>query len=393
VGIQIKFLKVHQNHESADAELAAKVGVGAHRVLLPGVEGTASIGCGCLGEAERPKVRMEDFTDFIAECDRAPRLNELAPFFSATAAGRSGMPWRRPDVDRRLLPRDPLVKRFIALHERRQGPFDQHYLSSIPYRFEEECRLGCAILRYASDRSDPISLYSLGTAEGTMARTISELADGLVETLSCSPNVENERSFFAHGTPPHASFFCGPFHHLTPSAFIESEALRHFQAGFDIIMEDTTFQMYSPNRKKQIAFVAQNLKPDGILLLVEKFRHGDDSEYKRREDQKDFGFKARYFSTVQILAKEEEVLTQMNENEVTLEEITAVLRDVFLECFVTWNSGNFYTLAASNSPNNLKRLVSKMGRPALPAEYTYSELPFRLYDRVRLASPRKPSDR
>jgi hypothetical protein len=322
---------------------------------------------------------MHDFTDFIAECDRAPRLNELASFFSATAAGRSGMPWRRPDVDRRLLRRDPLVTRFINLHEKRQGPFDQHYLSSIPYRFEEEVRLGTAILRYAADRVEPLKLYSLGTAEATMARTISELAAGGVRSLACSPNVENERSFMAYGTPRYATFFCGPFHHLTPNLMSDREDLNPFADGFDIIMEDTTFQMYSPKRNEQIAFVMQHLKTDGILLLVEKFQHDDIGEYRRREQQKDFGFKARYFSSEQIQAKEEEVLIRMNDNEVTLGEIAKVLNDDFVACYVTWNSGNFYTIAASNSARNVKRLVSKMGQPALPSEYVYEALPRKLH--------------
>jgi len=331
---------------------------------------------------------MKDLPNFLEECDRAPRLNELAAFFAATAAGKSGMPRRRPEIDRRLLPHDPLMRRFIDLHENRQGPFDQHYLSSIPYRFEEECRVGCAILRYAAERDNPTLLYSLGTAEATMARTVSEMGDGVVESLSCSPNVENEKSFNAYGPPPHAQFFCGPFHRLTSETIGNTEGLRQFAGGFDIIMEDTTFQMYSPNREQQVAFVRQHLKSDGILLLIEKFRHEDADEYRRREFQKDFGFKARHFSEEAIRNKEDQVLTVMNENEVTLTQIANVLRHRFLECFVTWNSGNFYTIAASNDSKNLKKFVSRLGRPALPAEYVYSDAPFRLYDRVRLPSRR-----
>jgi len=91
---------------------------------------------------------MQDFTQFHEECERGARLNELADFFSSTAAGRAGVPIRRPSLDFRLLERNPETERFAALHAVRQGPFDQHYLSSIPYRYEEEIRLGTAILRY-----------------------------------------------------------------------------------------------------------------------------------------------------------------------------------------------------------------------------------------------------
>lgn len=322
---------------------------------------------------------MQDFSDFIAECDRAPRLNELSEFFASTAAGMSGKPSKRPAVDQRLLAHNALTKKFTALHQVRQGPFDQHYLSSIPYRFEEECRSGCAILRYAETLGRPLNLYSLGTAEGTMARTISELGEGSVRSLSCSPNIENEKSFYAHGTPPHATFFRGPFHHLTPEVIRSENHLRRFARGFDIILEDTTFQMYSPNREQQVAFVAQNLAVDGIFLFVEKFRHDDIEEYRRREFQKDHGFKARYFSSADIQSKEQLVLTKMNENEVTLRQMGSVLKPLFGSCFVTWNSGNFYTLAASNSRQNLRRFISKLGRPALPTEYMYGEFPYSLY--------------
>lgn len=142
---------------------------------------------------------MQDFTQFHEECERGARLNELADFFSSTAAGRAGVPIRRPSLDYRLLERNPETERFAALHAVRQGPFDQHYLSSIPYRYEEEIRLGTAILRYSSAGQPPLTLYSLGTAEGTMARTISELADGRVLSLSCSPTIENKESFYAWG--------------------------------------------------------------------------------------------------------------------------------------------------------------------------------------------------
>lgn len=325
---------------------------------------------------------MQDFDRFLDECERAPRLNELYGFFSTTAAGHKGMPVRRPNLDLRLLPGDRVFREFAALHNLRQGPFDQHYLSSIPYRFEEECRIGSAILKYARSRRTGLALYSLGTAEGTMARTICELGQGKIESLSCSPNIENQRSFYAYGVPPHASFFHGPFHHLTPELIRNSEDLRKFSDGFDIILEDTTFQMYSHNRNDQIRFVSQNLKVDGLFLFVEKFKAPDDTEYRLRELQKDHGFKARFFSEADIRAKAQEVLTPMNRGEVTLREMAISLRRYFKNCSVTWNSGNFYTLIASNSAVNLDRFLAKLCPPAIPGEYVYENLPFSLYSKT-----------
>lgn len=314
---------------------------------------------------------MQDFDDFLAECDLGPRINELTGFFAATAAGKSGVPIRRPVVDSRLLPSDELLHKLISLHAARQGFFDQHYHSSIPYRLEEECRMAYALLKYARHLSAPLSLYSLGTAEGTMARTLSELSGGLIRTLSCSPNAENYKCFMEYGEPPHADFFLGPFHRLSKEFLRTDQRLAKFASGFDVILEDTTFQMYSPNRSKQIEFVAQHLRDGGILLLVEKFRAMDENDYECREYQKDFGFKARYFSVDEIERKANLVLKTMFNGEVTLAEMSRAVSAHFNRCVITWNSGNFYGLAASNSEENLDLYLSQMAEPAIPHEYVY----------------------
>jgi hypothetical protein len=319
---------------------------------------------------------MQNFDDFFIECERAPRLNHLAEFFAETAAGRGGMPTRKPVADMRLLPSDDLMHRLVELHARRQGHFDQHYHSSIPYRLEEECRMAYALLRYAQQSVEGLSLYSLGTAEGTMARTLSEMGQGQIQSLSCSPNEENYKCFKAFGDPPHAEFFLGPFHHLTKNYIRGEKTLERFSAGFDVILEDTTFQMYSPNRHQQIGFVAQHLNEAGILLLVEKFQAADPSDYEAREAQKDFGFKTRYFDRGDIERKAKRVLTTMHDSEVTLADMAAAVYAHFRYCVITWNSGNFYGLAASNNENNLRRYLSVLVQPAIPREYTYGPEPF-----------------
>ncbi|WP_142781654.1 class I SAM-dependent methyltransferase [Agrobacterium sp. T29] len=314
---------------------------------------------------------MQEFDQFISECDRGPRLNQLAKFFSETAAGDSGIPRRKPVVDTRLLPNDVLMRQFIELHARRQGNFDQHYHSSIPYRLEEECRMAYTILRYSRSSLESLSLYSLGTAEGTMARTLSELSGGKIQSLSCSPNEENHKCFMAFGDPPHASFFLGPFHRLSKEYLRADAKLARFSGGFDFIFEDTTFQMYSANREMQIEFIAQHLKPDGIMLFLEKFRSADENDYVAREAQKDFGFKTHYFGTDEIVRKKDAVLNTMHDCEVTLQAMAAAIYNQFRHCVVTWNSGNFYELAASNSTENLQKYVSLLPEPAIPVEYVY----------------------
>ena len=314
---------------------------------------------------------MQEFKEFFIECDRAPRLNNLADFFAETAAGRGGVPIRKPVADMRLLPNDDLMYRLVELHARRQGYFDQHYHGSIPYRLEEECRMAYALMQYGLQRVDGISIYSLGTAEATMARTLSELANGKIQSLSCSPNEENYNCFKAFGDPPYAEFFLGPFHHLTRDHMRSEKRLARFSEGFDVVLEDTTFQMYSPNRQQQIGFVAKHLKADGILLFLEKFRAVDAGDYAAREAQKDFGFKTRYFGREEIERKSKRVLETMHDSEVSLADMATAVYAHFRHCAVTWNSGNFYGLAASNSAENLTHYLSLLSQPAIPREYTY----------------------
>lgn len=314
---------------------------------------------------------MRGLKDFLIECDLGPRINELNGFFASTAAGNSGVPIRKPVADIRLLPDDGLLRSMVALHAARQGNFDQHYHGSIPYRLEEECRMAHAILKYTRKMGGALSLYSLGTAEGTMARTLSELSCGQIETLSCSPNAENYECFRQYGEPPNAEFFLGPFHRLTKDVLASEPRLAKFASGFDLILEDTTFQMYSADRAKQIEYVAQHLKRDGIFVFVEKFRSPDMEEYGRRERQKDFGFKTRYFPHEEIERKKTAVLGKMFDNEVTLAQMSSAIGNRFRYCAVTWNSGNFYSLAASNAKENLDRYLDQMDGPAIPLEYVY----------------------
>ncbi|MGH0360517.1 class I SAM-dependent methyltransferase [Sinorhizobium meliloti] len=328
-----------------------------------------------IGKSNTPAVEQQ-WLDFFRECDDAPRLNEMAGFFSETAAGRSGVPVKVPSPDRRFFLGDVALETFMSAHLKIWGRFDPHYFGSIPYRLEEDIRQGDALFRYAiANNVSPLRFYNLGAAESTLARTLAELGEGKIETLSCSPDKANEESFFLHGKPANATFFLGPFHHLTRSRIASTPALSHFSDGFDIILEDTTFQMYSPNRKAQIAFVKDNLKDDGIFLFVEKFRQVDPDEYLRRELQKDHGYKARFFNPDDLKKKNSVIIKPMNLNENTVADMAQALAAYFRYGCVTWNCGNFYTLAASNSAENLRRLITAMAPPCIPNEYVYMNTP------------------
>ncbi|MDR6100486.1 tRNA (cmo5U34)-methyltransferase [Agrobacterium larrymoorei] len=310
----------------------------------------------------------------------APRLNAFASFFEETASGRSGMPDLGdvlPDIE--LIGRDLDCRIFLDSYRRLWGAFDAHYFASIPFRLEEEARLGSAVLRYIQNlwaREERAALvYTLGAGTGCLARTLARIGDGRALTLNCSPTPANRVSFHAKRGSEHAHFFLGSFFELDASRYASDPSLQLFKDGFDVLIEDTTFQMYGPDRAAQVAFIAPRIRRDGVLIQVEKISHPDPDTYARRERQKDEQFKSRYFSRTQIDSKKSEVLNTMEKCEVSLDTSIAALSTHFSFSAVTWNSGNFYTIVSSNSLETLGIIVQLLIPPAIPLEFCYEKLP------------------
>lgn len=319
----------------------------------------------------------------IEEWRKAPRLNSFASFFNNTAAGKAGSPdLKEPAPDQHLLQNDLDCLVFWDSHRRLWGHFDRHYFASIPFRLEEECRLGAAILAYGqrvwarSERA--ATIYTLGAGEGTFVRTLAKLGDGRLKTLCCSPTSGNRDCFYAKRGSGDAHFFHGPFFELTEKRYAEDLELQPFQDGFDVLLEDTTFQMYGSDRENQFAFVAPRIRADGVFVQIEKISHPDLEEYDRREVQKDETFKAKYFLHGQVKAKKREILETMTDCEVCLNKTISALSRHFRYSAATWNSGNFYTIVSSNSKDSLRDFVTMMIRPAIPPEFCYEKLPLTL---------------
>jgi hypothetical protein len=273
---------------------------------------------------------------------------------------------------------------FWDTHKRLWGNFDYHYFASIPYRLEEECRLATAILEFSLrawvQGQRPATVYTLGAGAGTLARTLARLGDGRLKTLCCSPTEGNRVSFFERRGSEDAHFHHGPFFELDDARYATDENLIPFRDGYDVLLEDTTFQMYGKNRQDQLAVIAPRLRMGGLLIQVQKISHPDVETYLRREDQKDAQFKSRYFSEVQIAAKKRDVLDVMANFQVDLESSLAALAEHFSYSAITWNSGNFYTIVSSNAFEALRGFVSSMLAPAIPPAYSPEKLP-QIYSR------------
>ncbi len=307
----------------------------------------------------------------------SPRISTLSPSFSSIAAGKSGVPFRTP-LDEASASKDTTVQIFESTCRKKFGKFGKHFISSVPYSLEEWNRLGSACTNYLIEISEkknrPSTMQSCGSAEGVIARTIAEIGQGKIYTLTNSSTPENEIEFYNSGAPLMAKFLGKPYFEITPE-LLKTPELSAFSEGFDIIYEGTCFQMHARNRTEQVAWVCQNLKTDGIFICLEKCSSNDTIEYQKREDQKDRDFKEKYFLPDQVSQKRAQILNSMENHQVTLEELAASISKSFDYVVVTWNSGNFHTVIASNNLENLKKFCGFMPPPVIPKEFVNISLP------------------
>lgn len=299
--------------------------------------------------------------NFKNECKNSPRMTTLFKEFSNIASGNF-KPTIIPTANKEYIKKYSKIQKFEKVHSTIWGNFDAHFFASIPFILEEELRLGSTILNYYKSKGidKEFRIYTMGTAEATMARTIGLLGNGNIKTLSCSPNKENKDSFLSHGIPLNSFFHLGAFSDIDTDYIQKSQ---FFQSGFDLLIEDTTFQMYSPHRIKQIKFSSMILKEDGIFISINKMLDVNMKEYYRKEKIKD-NFKKKYFSEYQIKEKNT-ILNMMEKNQVTLEETINALHFTFQYVVIYWNSTNFYSLASSNSKENLDLFINLMPRQYL----------------------------
>lgn len=319
-----------------------------------------------------------ELTDYISAARNSPRLTTMYGEFSDLATGRKGAPDNPVILDPDLLGHDALCLRFANVRERHAGVFNQHFIASLPYALEEQCRFGAAILKYSWLINDiqkrPLDLYTLGDASGVTARSLSDISDGKIRTLTCSPNPENQVVFHEGRPGKNAHFFLGPFFEVSPDSLVRHN-IDGFESGFDIIVEDTTFQMYGKHRLAPIKIVSKNLREDGIFIFLEKFSHANKEEFFRRENQKDYEFKIRFFSIDKIEEKKVNIVNDMDNNLATLDEFRECIADEFSFAVMIWNTGNFYKIAASNNLENLRNFVRCLTPSAIPDEFNHAALP------------------
>ncbi|MDH3902824.1 MAG: hypothetical protein OEU84_16035 [Xanthomonadales bacterium] len=322
---------------------------------------------------------MKDFTRQIARWKKGARLTSLSDEFERLASGVSGIPSVDEVLpDLHLFNNNIDILQFYRTYRKYSGKFNLHFLSSIPYILEEECRLGSALLRYLLQQKNTsgqtAKLQTIGNAEGVIARTITRLGNGEVSTLTNSPTLANMHEFDSKRVD-NCFFHNGPFFEITRDRLKNSKTLNHFSNGFDVIYEDTTFQMYDTNREDQIAFAVQNLKSNGLFICLEKCNHDDIDEYLKREDQKDLKFKTRFYSETQLKEKQKTIVKPMQFGQVTLPRLHRAIKGSLRHTKLIWNSCNFYIIAASNEIKQLESFLELLGPACITSEFEYESIP------------------
>jgi hypothetical protein len=314
-----------------------------------------------------------DFEPYKARWRASPRVH--GPMADAFRSYVTGV--RRPlsspllERDPALFHHDPELLQFRDTYLDHCGVFKHHFVSSIPYVFQEDCSLGAALTAYLGAESDarggaPVALWTIGNSEGVIARTVAHLGGGRIHALNNNETVENALDFH-RVRPPTAHFLGAPFCDVTAEYLAGRGG--GFPARFTVIHENLSFQMIQDNRREQIAYVAQFLEDDGLFTAIEKCTIPEDpAEYARRETIKN-AFKARYFTQPEIEYKRNDLLTFMEQGQVSLACLIEETARWFPHVAIVWNSCNFYTLVASRSAARVQQFCRLFVPPYLPDEY------------------------
>ncbi|MTH95941.1 hypothetical protein [Roseibium sp. RKSG952] len=313
---------------------------------------------------------QSESTEIHEECCRGPRVTSLLEHFEAVSSGQKQVPLKKVLADQRFLDQSDTLNKYHNLFQKNLGAMYKHYIASVPYMLEEQCRMGVALAQFNEKFSHGPALfgtfYESCSADGPNARTLAEFTRGKIRTLTDSPNPSNATNFHSLCSHNYSKFNLGLFADITPAYIASRPELSEFQNGFDFIHENTTFQFFSKKRKEYVGYMCPLLKEDGLFFFTEKLMQADHRHYMDREHAKDKYFKSRYFTDQMIAAKKEDFLRTMEACQVTLEELVEGISYHFETIYMVWNSGNFYELAASNNKDRLEAYVGSLVAPFVP---------------------------
>ena len=240
-------------------------------------------------------------------------------------------------------------------------------------------------------------MLEIGASEGALIKAISSASQGKIRTLALDPNFAMAKHFRdgekVAGANYETSAF-GPAQEAGQVAWVEDETLqdtggpakpnpfagevmRTFKPNrqYDIIHEAMVFQFIDGNRAFQVSRAKEMMKPDGVLILEQKFVAGEGlspEQFRTNEAQKD-AFKEQYFTKAEIAGKAKTVgvaekaefaadqqanvaaATGMNDLMATPGCLEAILSSNFQHVVQFWDSGNFKGYPSSDCRQTLDR--------------------------------------
>lgn len=318
-------------------------------------------------------LQSSDETSLDEDLQQSAML-KLAGHFHSLATGASQVPLQSLHSHLTSEIRDPHVLDYHDRLIKGAGPLFSHFLASVPYILEELSRIGVALTRLAQSSTEKagqtFSLFEVDAFDGSNGRALTGHSQGLIRSFTSSPNRANQVAFERHADPALSSFYSQSFFKVSP-ALLQSPEYCGFSDGFEFIYEMAAFQFYTPDREGQIAHIKQFLKPGGLAFFLEKLNHPDPQEYLKREQIKDEVFKTRYFSEEEIRWKRQQMLEQMQNGQVTLEELVGALSTRFKHVHLLWSSSNFCEFVASDDPMQIRRFIDLLGPVVQPAEFCF----------------------
>ena len=269
------------------------------------------------------------------------------------------------------------------LFQKNMGTFYHHLSASIPLFVEEQCRIGVSLSKLAESlftgEDEYFTFLETGVGDGANGRTMAEFSNGLIRTLSTSNSIYNKENFHRLCNHDYSRFHHGCFADITPEYLTSQPNLAFFEQGFNFIYENVTFPFYGTEREDVIDYLARLLKKEGLMIFLEKLKHSDETEYRRREKIKDEKFKKQYFSQGDVIDKRRGMLTVLERGQVDFETLTSAIKKHFKYVYFIWNSTNFYEFVASNHELTISKFLDLLPQAYLPSPFcTETTLPRKL---------------
>lgn len=323
-----------------------------------------------------------NYEDYHSLCMKSPRLNATKDYFDKIGRFKIQKPKKPIEVDPVFLSEcSPEMRQYWAIFKKTLGGgFNSHYFASSPFITEELVRLGVTLCQFyawlSTSNEDMITHYEPSGIDGVNSRTMAEFSNGLVRTLTDSPDLFNKENFYQFLNHGYSKFRHGSLVDTTLDFLASHPDLSLFKEGFNTIHMSMALQAYTNERSTQIFYLKRLLKEKGLFILKEKLYIPDMERYGRYEKIKDEKFKSLYFTEEEINSKRADALDigkGIGAGQIDFDTCVSVLKLHFKYVYLIWNSTNFYEFCASDDKLVIEKFINLLPPPFVPAVFRMQE--------------------